>query len=246
MSTQHTHGDDQLLRRAFDALYDFDIQNVIHAFDRLDRRTRWYLFSAVGVLMLVLVVTQLGKGISTAIHNANLPTAYETLQAPYNLGDNLIQLDTAALPTLGDFTQTPVELANINPEIACMADINTCTEAQLANWADLASGISASYSNETQTFSLTALNFGDQTTAQRALVTLYDYADANGAMGNYVIMASQPVRYYYGLANGWLNFTWAANNSIYTLNVRNARELESVIELLRTAPVVVTEGVTSG
>ena len=246
MATSSNHGDDQLLRRTFDAIYAFDIQDVTHTFSKIDRRTKWYLFSAIGVLMLVIVVTQMGKGVVSAIKTASLPTAYESLVAPYQLNENMIQFDTAALPTMGDFTQTPVELASVNPMVACMADYTTCTDAQLMNWVDLQSGISASYTNETMSFTLTALQFGSQSIAQRGLENLYDYSSATGAMGNYVIMPSQPIRYYYGLANGWLNFTWAADNAIYTVNVRNFREMESVMELLRTAPAVITEGLSNG
>lgn len=246
MARPSTQSDDQFLRRAFDAVYDFDIRDVTDRWNKIDRRIRWYMFSAIGVLMLVIVVTQLGKGVATAIHNANLPEAYELLQAPYDLGENLIQLDTAALPMWETFTQTPVELTNLNPEVACMVDYTTCTDEQLLEWVDLSSGISANYSNETLSFNVTALRFADVFAAQRALEQLYDYSDATGAMGNYVIMPSQPVRYYYGLANGWLNFTWAASNDIYTIKARNASELASVMEMLRTAPPVITEGLSNG
>ncbi|MEQ8672539.1 MAG: hypothetical protein RLP44_25100 [Aggregatilineales bacterium] len=246
MATSSSHGDDQLLRRTFDAIYDFDIHAVTNTFSKMNRRTRWYLFSAIGVLMLVVVVTQMGKGVVSAVRTASLPTANESLVAPYELNENMIQLDTAALPTMGDFTQTPVELATVNPVVSCMADYITCSDAQLLNRVDLESGISANYANETMNFSLTALQFANQAIAQRGLENLYDYSSATGAMGNYVIMPSQSIRYYYGLANGWLNFTWAADNAIYTVNVRNFREMESVMELLRTAPPVITEGLSNG
>lgn len=252
MTTQPTQQHDkQFMRQVFDTIYGIDPTAPKRWYKNLSTRAKWNLFTAITCVVLVFIGMQLVQGGVTLYQEANAPTINDYLMAPYDLSESTLQIDTAILPDLAGYTQTPIELANINPIIACMDNVANCPE--LAEGEEplgiiLQSGIASEYvDGQNRSIRVTALAFVDNTTAQDALEALFTYRRNTGRIGNYVTAASQPVRYFYATSSGQVHFTWSMENGVYTISTNSWRNVESMLDLLRTtAPPMPTDGQVSG
>ena len=248
MATPTTHQDDQLLRRMFDTLYRVDIRDIKKLWTRLSRGQKWLVITAIACVTFVWLSFQFIQVAADMIAESNAPTVNEVLAAPYELTLSPVVLDSAALPNFVGYTQTPLELETLNPVIACMAGWDGCAtvDDELAR-IPLSSGSASEYVNEagTDVIRINALVYADAAAAREAMFQLYDYRRSVSNIGDYVLMSSQPVAYFFSSWNGWVHLTWTNGNSVYTVTADSYSDLENTVNVLRAAPPVI-EGVTSG
>lgn len=76
-------------------------------------------------------------------------------------------------------------------------------------------------------------NFTNANVARSVAQDLYSYTDTVGAIGNYVIVNSQPVNYFYSTTNSKISFTWSHENWVYTMTSDN---IDEILALARDFP----------
>lgn len=98
---QHT-GDAQFLRKFYDTLYKINLDNAVAVYKNTPRQVRWLALSAVGIVILTVVLIQLAAVGVEAVQWANRTPLEQRLAPPYGLEMKIVPaLDTARYPEHG-------------------------------------------------------------------------------------------------------------------------------------------------
>jgi hypothetical protein len=265
----HPEQEEQFLRRMFDTLYALELEDFTGPLKQLSRRQRWLLLTAVASLALVWIGAQIASGIGAMVAERNAPTLAERQAAPYDLTENTLYLNPAALPQLPGFTASEVDAAETDPMVACMVTGSNCAANVVDRYVPAVAfsayaytetaALEAAAANAVEgeapaavgpAFRVQALQFDTPTRAQNALYALFDTDRETGPIGNYVLSPSFDVRYYYSYRTGSVEFVWASGSYIYTVSAPTWNTVNGVMDMLRasgswTPPAPVGDNVNS-
>lgn len=238
MTTHNMKSNDEFLRRTFDFIYSIDLQDIRQSFNRIDRRTRWLIVSIAASALLLWVVLQFTQVAIQSIEWANRPSLQDRLAAPYNLDartipqiviseENPSQVLPATLQdfTLQDMTATPSLLEQ------CLISANgqdksDCTMTRAAQF----SAMGAYLSTNGQTVDVIVTQFADDSHAAQALLEMYRYSRTIGRVGNYALVNSRAVDYFYSSTREQFAFSWSNGPWVYTANSTSFATLEQFME----------------
>lgn len=126
--------DDQFLRKAFDAAYEINSENILSVYTSIPKRTKWMIVSSIAALVLVVILFQLSRVAVDAVQWANRTTLSERLSAPYNLEQRSIPvLDTTpyqwrTIPTVDSAALEAQRRAAIEAAHAALPAVEPVTE----------------------------------------------------------------------------------------------------------------------
>jgi hypothetical protein len=230
---------DQFLRRAFDFAETVTANDVRrtwrHAWHSLDRHTKWLIVSILASLILMWVVINLAQALIAAIQWTNRPTWNDRLTAPYNLESRIwpafdLSNPTAVLPAAADKYALQAAAAQPGLLAQCLlsADGKTpaiCTIDQTADYVE--TGL---YQNtDGHTVTVSTAHFETAEVAKDAALNLFMYSRSIGRIGNYVLVPSRSVDYYYSSTRDQFSFTWSSGPWVYTASSTSLDYLEQVI-----------------
>jgi len=72
-------------------------------------------------------------------------------------------------------------------------------------------------------------NFTNAETARDTVRELRGYTNNVGFVGNYVMVNSQPVNYFYSVTNRAISFTWSNEHWVYTMTSASADEIDALL-----------------
>lgn len=253
MTTHHTKTNDEFLRRTFDFIYSIDLRELRRAFNRIDSRTRWLLITIAASAVLLLVVLQFTKAAIQAVEWANRPSLQDRLAAPYDLEARPVpQLPEASATEAPAETSVeaaaeaaeaaPVYLAlpaalqgfTLQAEAAspslleqCLLsasgqDKAPCTLSRAAHFIEAGSYIAANG----QSVGVILAQFASEKDAAQALLELYRYSRSIGRIGNYALLETRPVDYYYSSTRQQFAFSWSNGPWVYTASSASFETLE--------------------
>ena len=133
--------DEQFVRRAFDAIYDFSPEGVADFFKRIPRKVIWMAVSVIASLVLIIIAWQFAVAGVDAYQWSQRTPLRERMIAPYSLDQRqlpVIDLSTVMLAELPKVNSAALE-ADRAAAVA-LAGEQWLSEAQQAYEAALASG----------------------------------------------------------------------------------------------------------
>ena len=123
--------EDQLLRRAFDTVYEFDVnksaQEASDRLRRINRRTRWIIITAIAALVLFGVIAVIMTAALQDAQRRAEPTIEERLAAPFELSNEAIGMSAnIGMPYLEGYIYEKLTMDTLHPVLACMLSPDSC------------------------------------------------------------------------------------------------------------------------
>jgi hypothetical protein len=139
-----------------------------------------------------------------------------------------------SIPTLDGYTRYYVyNNVATHPTMGCLIAfdwnaVNACAMTNEPMSVQAADFIDAS----NQTIRMTVASYETADHAATSMTELFDHSNAVGQIGNYSLVSSEPVSYYYSASQGWWMFTWSKGNYVMSVSGASLAQLEDVIAKL--------------
>lgn len=230
MSVKHSKSNDQVLRRAFDAVYEFDGarfgKQVQSNVNKLDPRYVSAALIITGFVILGFVVLYV---VQSAVQWAARPTFEQRLAAPYQLDARPIaELDTTVGSLLqgsyGEFVIAGSEVNSLVGRCLQSASETGCTLTYAPLYVE-----TAQYTNTSGSVSLIAAQYAAGIEASEVNYDLYRFARSSGRIGNFAFLPDLPVNYFYSSTREGYTFTWSHGQWIYSVSSANLETLSQFV-----------------
>jgi len=208
--------EEQFLRRTFDAVENFEVEEVERQFRRFDRRSQWIVISIVAGLVLLWAAVGLMRAGADYLAWANRPSIQERIVAPFGLEERAIpavdtQVNKVLPAEVGSFTF--LEESEITTLLAnCL--MGTCKSTYPPLYLEW-----VSYQRDGESpLSVVIAEFEFEEDADAMFRGMYNYSRAVGRMGNYALVGSLKVNYFYSSTRNVFSFTWTNGPWVYTVS----------------------------
>lgn len=235
MTTHHSKTNDEFLRRTFDFIYSIDLREMRRSFNRIDSRTRWLIITIAASAVLLLVALQFTKAAIQAVEWANRPSLQDRLAAPYDLEARALPQiitneDGSAAPLLpaalqGFTLQAEAAAPSLLEQCLLSASGQDKAPCAMSRAAHFIEGGSYAADNG-HAVGVILAQFASENDAAQALLELYRYSRSIGRIGNYALLETRPVDYYYSSTRQQFAFSWSNGPWVYTASSASFETLE--------------------